>query len=76
SRRGRLGNEPGTSVERPAAADAFCGALATALAEAQRFEDGLRFACAAAGLSTEVPGSFPSLPRRETLEARLAQAAD
>ena len=67
-------DSPGFAAQRAdssAAADAFCGALATALAEGQRFEDCLRFACAAAGLSTEVEGSFPSLPRRETLEERL-----
>jgi ribokinase len=56
-----------------AAADAFCGALAVALAEGQRFEDALRFGCAAAGLSTEVEGAFASLPRRAVLEERLAQ---
>lgn len=70
----RVVESPGFASEcadSTAASDAFCGALATALAEGQRFEDVLRTACAAAGLSSEVEGSFPSLPNREQLDARL-----
>lgn len=61
-------------LDSTAAADAFCGALSVALAEEQRWEQALRFACAAAALSSEVQGAFPSLPTREVLEPRLEPA--
>ena len=59
-------------ADSTAASDAFCGALATALAEEQRTDVALRFACAAAGLSNAVAGAFPCLPTRAELEERLA----
>lgn len=63
---------PAERLDSTAAADAFCGALAVALSEEQRWDQALRFACAAAGLSSEVEGAFPSLPGRELLDQRLA----
>jgi ribokinase len=78
---GALGFDGERSVESPglaaeysdssAAADAFAGALATALAEGQRFDDALRFSCAAAGLSGDDSSRFPKLPKREQVEERL-----
>ncbi|QDU67237.1 ribokinase [Engelhardtia mirabilis] len=62
---------PAERLDSTAASDAFCGALAVALAEEQRWDQALRFACAASALSAEVQGSFPSLPTRDVLEPRL-----
>jgi ribokinase len=62
---------PAAPVDSCAAADAYCAALATALAEGQRFDQCLRFAAAAAALSTEVQGGPPHWPRREEVDARL-----
>jgi len=62
---------PAERLDSTAASDAFCGALAVALAEELRWDKALRFACAAAALSSEVQGAFPSLPTRAELEPRL-----
>ena len=56
------------AVDTTAAGDAFCGALAVALAEGQRFEAAVRFAVKAAALSVTVPGAQPSLPSRRAVE--------
>lgn len=56
------------AVDTTAAGDAFCGALAVALAEGQRFEDAVRFAVKAAALGVTAAGAQPSLPSRRAVE--------
>lgn len=52
------------AVDTTAAGDAFCGALAVALAEGQRLADAVRFASAAGALAVTQRGAQPSLPTR------------
>jgi ribokinase len=58
-------------VDTTAAGDAFNGALAVALAENRPLFDAVRFAEAAAALSTTKPGAQPSLPARGDIEKFL-----
>jgi ribokinase len=58
-------------VDTTAAGDAFNGALAVALAENRPLFDAVRFAEAAAALSTTKPGAQPSLPKRVEIEKLL-----
>ncbi|AEW98412.1 ribokinase (plasmid) [Streptantibioticus cattleyicolor NRRL 8057 = DSM 46488] len=62
---------PVTPVDTTAAGDAFCGALAVALAEGHALEPAVRWACAAAAMSTTRSGAQPSLPHRAGVEAFL-----
>jgi ribokinase len=64
---------PVNPVDTTAAGDTFCGALAVALAEGAELPAAVRWASAAAALSTQRAGAFPSLPRREEIEALLGQ---
>src|SRR5919108_637088 len=59
---------PVRAVDTTAAGDAFCGALAVALAEGRPLRDAVRFACAAGALAVTVMGAGPSLPRRRDIE--------
>jgi ribokinase len=57
------------SIDTTAASDVFNGALAVALAEGKNFYESVRFANAAAALSTTQLGAQSSVPRRkEVLE--------
>jgi ribokinase len=56
------------AVDTTAAGDAFCGALAVALAEGQSLPLAARFAAAAGALAVTVAGAGPSLPRRQEIE--------
>ncbi len=72
--RGALLAQPGESavvvpahlvqaIDTTAAGDAFCGALAAALASGENLFDGVRYGCAAGALATTAMGALPSLPR-------------
>jgi len=59
------------TVDTTAAGDTFCGALCARLAGGDALPDALRFASAAAALSTTRPGAVPSVPRAEETQALL-----
>ena len=61
-------------VDTTAAGDAFCGALATALAQGKTIEDAVAFANAAGALAVTVLGAQPSIPTAEKVEGFLAQS--
>jgi len=58
-------------VDTTAAGDAFCGALATALAESKSLTEAVAFANATGALTTTMPGAQPSLPTRAEIDAFL-----
>ncbi|MGE5596604.1 MAG: ribokinase [Hyphomicrobiales bacterium] len=62
---------PVEAVDSVAAGDAFCGALAVAIAEGRTLREAVRFACAAGAISVTRHGAAPSLPRRSEVEALL-----
>jgi ribokinase len=57
-----------TVVDTTAAGDAFCGALAVAIAERAAWRDALRFASAAGALAVTRSGAQPSLALRGDIE--------
>jgi len=59
---------PVTPVDTVGAGDCFSACLAVALAEGHSLADALRFAVAAAGLSTTRPGAQASMPNRAEIE--------
>jgi ribokinase len=59
------------AVDSTAAGDVFNGALAVALAEEKPIAEALRFANAAAALSTTKPGAQSSVPRRSEVDSFL-----
>ena len=61
-------------VDTTAAGDAFCGALATALAQGKTIEDAVAFANAAGALAVTVLGAQPSIPTAEKVEDFLANS--
>jgi len=65
----------GPVVETTGAGDAFNGGFAVALAEGQDPVAAMRFGCATAGISVTRPGTAPSMPAREEIEALLAGAS-
>ncbi len=58
-------------VDPTGAGDAFCGALAVALAEGRELIDATRFASAAGAVAVGVAGAEPSMPTRDQVEALL-----
>lgn len=64
---------PVQQVDATAAGDAFCGALAAALALGQPMEAALGWASAAGALAVTRMGASPSLPTRAEVEALLAR---
>jgi len=58
-------------VDTTGAGDAFCAALAVALAEGGALSDALRFASAAGALACTRAGAEPSMPHRDDVEALL-----
>ena len=64
---------PVRAIDTVAAGDAFCGGLATGLAEGMSFPEALRMASATGSLATTVVGAVPSLPGRAVVDAALAE---
>jgi ribokinase len=62
---------PVTAVDTTGAGDAFCGALAAALADGSALPEAVRFAVAAAALSTTGPGARSALPDDEAVRVLL-----
>jgi ribokinase len=59
------------AVDRAAAGDAFCGALACGVAEGEPLHEAVRLACAAAGVAVSRRGAASALPRRAETERFL-----
>lgn len=77
--RGQLHLQPAFQVEpvdTTAAGDTFCGVLAAALCRGEDSHSALRTACAAAALTTTLPGAQSSIPHREEVEAFLRDRAE
>lgn len=62
---------PAKVVDPTGAGDAFCGALAVALAEGRPLIEAVRFANAAGALAVQTPGAQPSMPTRDEVETLL-----
>jgi ribokinase len=60
-------------VDPTGAGDAFCGALAVALAEGRDPVDAVRFAAAAGACAVQVAGAEPSMPTRAAVDALLRE---
>ncbi|MCA0012878.1 ribokinase [Mesorhizobium sp. B292B1B] len=63
----------GPVVETTGAGDAFNGGLAAALSRGVEPLQAVRFACAVAGISVTRPGTAPSMPTLQEVEALLAR---
>ncbi|MEN9823454.1 MAG: ribokinase [Actinomycetota bacterium] len=61
-----------TPLDTTGAGDCFCGSLSARLAAGDTMTDALRFASAAAALSTTVAGAVPSMPVRDDVLRLLA----
>ena len=59
-------------VDTTGAGDAFCGALATALASGETLHSAVAFANAAGAAAVTVVGATPSMPTRAKIERLLA----
>lgn len=62
----------GPVVETTGAGDAFNGGFAVALAEGADPVDAVRFGCATAAISVTRPGTAPSMPRRDEIDALIS----
>jgi ribokinase len=67
----RIPAHPVDVVDTTAAGDAFCGALADALARGEELVAATRWAVAAAAVAVTRMGAQPSLPRAEEVRALL-----
>ncbi len=63
--------EAGAVVETTGAGDAFNGGFAVGLSEGMTPADAARFGAATAGISVTRPGTAPSMPRRDEIDALL-----
>jgi len=61
----------GPVVETTGAGDAFNGGFAVALSEGRSLADAVRLGAATAGLSVTRPGTAPSMPTRDEIDALL-----
>ncbi len=59
------------TVDTTGAGDAFNGGFAVGLAEGKSLEDAIRFGNATAAISVTRPGTAPSMPKRDEVEALL-----
>ena len=66
--------DAGPVVETTGAGDCFCGGFAHALLQNSSPVDAARFACAAASISVTRPGTAPSMPVAEEVEAILIRS--
>jgi ribokinase len=62
------------TVDTTGAGDTFCGSLCAQLAAGDSLDDALRYASAAAALSTTRAGAVPSIPHRADVDRLLAGA--
>ena len=67
----RVSALPVDPVDTTGAGDAFCGALATALASGENLQAGVEFANAAGAAAVTVVGATPSMPTRAKIEPLL-----
>ena len=65
-----------TAVDTTGAGDCFCGALAQALARGEDLPEAVRYAVAAAALSTTGAGARAALPDDDAVRALLPQVPD
>ncbi len=63
-------------VDTTGAGDTFTGALAAELARGTGLIDAVRWAVVAAGLSVRAEGARGGMPRRETIDAAIAEASN
>lgn len=63
-----------TPVDTTGAGDCFSGSLCARLAAGDDLTTAMRFAAAAAALSTTVPGAVPSMPYRSAIDRLLNEA--
>jgi ribokinase len=66
----------GPVVETTGAGDGFTGGFAAALARGDDPLTAMRFGCALAGISVTRPGTAPSMPTREEVEAVIARTTE
>ena len=65
---------PVDAVDTTGAGDAFCGALATALASGETLHEAIAFANAAGAVAVTVTGATPSMPTRAKVELLMSQS--
>ena len=70
----QLNAHPVNVVDTTGAGDAFCGAMAAALALGESVETALAWGNAAGALAATRPGAQPSMPTRAEIAAQLATA--
>jgi len=59
------------AIDTTAAGDAFCGALAAAIARGSMLPEAVRVGCAAGALATTVLGAVPSLPQARQISGLM-----
>ena len=62
------------AVDTTGAGDAFCGALATALASGETLDEAIAFANAAGAVAVTVIGATPSMPPRAKVDLLMSQS--
>lgn len=67
--------DAGPVVETTGAGDAFNGGFATALARGDAPANAVRYGCATAAISVTRPGTAPSMPTRDEVEALLVEGS-